>query len=61
LRTRIDLFRLQEAFYNASQQFSQYEAEFREIGSVDNLVAEKNRILEQMKAKKDVEKPQCVY
>jgi len=50
----IDLFHLQEAFDAASQQVSQYEAEFREIGSVDYLVAEKTRIQDQMKAKKDV-------
>ena len=48
------LFYLQEAFNAASLQVSQYEAEFREIGSVDNLVTEKTRIQDQMKAKKDV-------
>jgi len=50
----MDLFHFQEAFDSATQQVAQYEAEFREIGSVDNLVAEKTRIQDQMKAKKEV-------
>jgi len=50
----IDLFHSQEAFDAATQQVAQYEAEFREIESIDDLVAEKTRIQDQMKAKRDV-------
>lgn len=49
---RLCLF--QEAFNAASEQVSQYEAEIHEIGSVDDLVADKTRIQDKMKAKKDL-------